>query len=78
MEFNETQREILYRAWLLARSGNGQVVSDEAVPDAHRLAEAGWLDRYFRDGQLCWRWSRAAEHALDVNALVRSADGREN
>jgi len=78
MEFNETQREILVNAWLLARSGHGQVLSDEAIPDAHRLCEAGWLERYFRDGQLCWRWSRAAEHSLDVNGLLQAADGRQN
>ena len=77
-KFNETQREILVNAYLLARRGHGQVVTDEAVPAAHELAEQGWLERYFRDGQLCWRWSRAAETALDVSALLQSAEGWQN
>jgi hypothetical protein len=63
VEFNETQRQILVDAYLLARGGHGQVVTDQAIPAADALAEAGWLERYFRDGQLCWRWSPAAEHA---------------
>ena len=78
MNFTDTQREILVNAYLLARRGYGQVVADDAIPDAHDLAEAGWLERYFRDGQLCWRWSPRAEHALDVNQLLESAAGRQN
>lgn len=78
MNFTETQQEILVNAYLLARRGHGQVVTDEAVPAAHELAEQGWLERYFRDGQLCWRWTPAAEHALDVNSLLQAADGRQN
>jgi hypothetical protein len=31
----------------LARSGRGVVITDDAYPDAHRLAEAGWLERRF-------------------------------
>ena len=78
MDFTETQREILVNAYLLARRGHGQVVADDAIPAADELCEKGWLERYFRDGQLCWRWSPAAETALDVSGLLRSADGRQN
>jgi hypothetical protein len=80
MDFNATQQDILYRAWLLARDGNGQVVTDDAIPDAHALASAGWLERRFENatGELCWFWTDAAEHALDVSGLLRSAEGREN
>ena len=79
MEFTETQRAILYNAWLLARDGNGQVVQDEAVPDAHWLAEAGWLERRFEpNGDMSWWWSPQAATALDVNGLMQAAQGREN
>ena len=80
MDFTAEQQDILFRAWLLARDGNGQVVTDEAIPDAHELAEHGWLERRFENatGELCWFWTDAAEHALDFNELLRSADGRQN
>ena len=79
MDFTATQQDILYRAWLLARDGNGQVVTDEAIPDAHELAEQGWLERRFEpDGAMSWWWTPAAEGALDVNALLQSAVGRQN
>ena len=79
MEFTETQREILFNAWLLAREGNGQVLEDHAYPDAHKLAEAGWLERRFEpDGEISWWWTRQAETALDTSALMRSVEGREN
>jgi len=79
MDFTDTQQDILFRAWLLARDGNGQVVTDEAIPDAHDLAQQGWLDRRVEpNGDMSWWWTPAAETALDVNALMRSADGREN
>ena len=48
MDCTETQQEILVNAYLLAREGNGQVIEDWAYPDAHELAEAGWLERRFR------------------------------
>jgi hypothetical protein len=55
MEFTETQREILFNAWLFARDGNGQVIEDWAYPDAHELAEMGWLERRFEpDGEMSW------------------------
>jgi hypothetical protein len=77
--FTETQQDILYRAWLLARDGNGQVVTDDAIPDADDLAEQGWLARRFEpDGEMSWWWTLAAETALDVNALLQSAEGRQN
>ena len=61
------------------RDGNGQVVTDEAIPDAHELAEQGWLERRTEDnGDMSWWWTPAAEHALDVSGLLQSATGREN
>ena len=70
MNLTPVQQEILYRAWLFARAGNGQVVTDEAIPDAHRLAEAGWLERRFVDGEMSWWWTSQAETALELGALT--------
>jgi hypothetical protein len=72
MNFTETQREILVNAWLLARDGNGQVITADVYPDAHELAEQGWLARRIEpDGELSWWWTPAAETALDLNSLRR-------
>jgi hypothetical protein len=80
MEFTDTQQEILANAHLLAHDGGkGQVLEDWAFPDAHELAEHGWLSRRFEaNGDMSWHWTDAAEHALDVNALLSSAQGRQN
>jgi hypothetical protein len=79
MEFTETQQEILVNAWLLARDGKGQVITNDAYPDAHELAEAGWLERRFEpDGEMSWWWTPAAETALDMNQLMQSTEGRQN
>lgn len=79
MQFNETQQELLVNAYLLAREGKGQVIADHAYPDAHELAEHGWLERRFEpDGEMSWWWTRTAEAALDTHALLHSADERQN
>jgi len=80
MEFTDTQAEILVNCWLLARDGKGQVVEDWAEPEAQQLADAGWLERRTVNatGDTCWFWTREAETALDVNALNRSVEGRDN
>ena len=75
MDFTEPQQEILTNAWLLSRGGNGQVngqvITAEAYPHAHELAEAGWLERRFEpDGETSWWWTPQAETALDMNALL--------
>jgi hypothetical protein len=78
-KFTETQQDILYRAWLLARDGNGQVVTDEAIPDADALAEAGWLERRIEPGgDMSWWWSAEAEMALDVGELFSTAQASVN
>ena len=47
-------------------------MEDWALPDAHQLAEAGWLERRELDnGDTAWTWTPQAETALDVNALRR-------
>jgi hypothetical protein len=78
MNCTETQAEILATAYLLAREGKGQVVTDDAIPDAHELAEQGWLERRFAGDELAWFWTAQAETALDLSALLQSAEGRQN
>ena len=71
MNLTESQQQILFNAWLFARYGNGQVVTDEAIPDAHELAEQGWLERRFEpDGEMSWWWTSQAETALELGALT--------
>jgi hypothetical protein len=75
MEFNETQLEILFRAWALDAEGRGQVLDAEVWPDAVPLEEVGWLERRYVDqtGDWAWFWTPQAETALDLNALTASA-----
>ena len=43
-----------------------------AYPDAHELAEAGWLERRSEpDGPSSWWWTPQAEAALDMTGLRR-------
>jgi hypothetical protein len=70
VELTETQKEILFNAWALAREGKGQVLEDWAYPFAHQLHLNGWLDmRTEPDGATSWWWTREAETALDLDAL---------
>jgi hypothetical protein len=79
VELTETQYDLLTAAWATGRDGNGIVIENDAYPDAHRLAEAGWLERRFTaDGDMAWFWTGVAETALDMSALMQSTDGREN
>jgi hypothetical protein len=90
-KFTDRQEEILIRAWLLAREREGsdkplgQVLEPEYFPDAHDLAERGWLRREFvphpehhDKRELAWFWTDQAETALDTNALIQHAQGRHN
>jgi hypothetical protein len=70
------QFEILYRARALAP--RGQVLTNDAYPAAHELAEDGWLRREFVDGELAWFWTDEAEVALHLGALMDSVQGRQN
>lgn len=80
MEFTETEQEILTNAYFLAREGKGVVLEPWAFPEACRLHDAGWLERRPVDDSddWAWFWTPQAEHALDHNALMQSAEGREN
>jgi hypothetical protein len=74
MDFTDTQQDILARAWLLGRDGQGQVLEGWAVPDAELLCDAGWLERRTVDNtdDVAFFWTRQAEGALDMNALRRT------
>jgi hypothetical protein len=70
MDFTDTQAEILVNAHLLSLEGNGQVVQPDCVPDAHRLAEAGWLERRIQHDHVTWWWTPQAENALKLSELL--------
>jgi hypothetical protein len=79
VELTEEHLEIAGRAWALAREGKGQVLEDWAVPSAHELAEAGWLERRIEpNGDTSWWWTPAAETALGLSAIVQSTAGGQN
>jgi hypothetical protein len=79
MNLTPTQLDILTAAWAASRDGNGIVITTDAYPDAHELAEHGWLERRFEpDGEMSWWWTLTAETALDLNRLLQSAEGSQN
>ncbi len=77
MEFDTEQLEILYRAKLLGAE-RGQVLEDWAYPSAHRLAEAGWLQRRFVGDELAWFLAPTAELAFELHGLTEDAKNRQN
>ena len=79
MDFTETQQEILATRALLAREGKGQVIEDGAFPDAHALAEAGWLERRFQpDGEtrLVLDTGRPRAHSTSARCYTSTRDAR--
>ncbi len=63
---------------MAARDGDGITIADHALPDAHDLAEHGWIERRLIGEDEVWFWTPQAETALDTSALLRSADDRQN
>jgi len=80
MELTPEHLQVAFNAWAAAQDGGGVVIEEPGrYPAAHELAEQGWLERRFEpDGAMSWWWTPAAEGALDVNALLESAVGRQN
>ena len=78
MELDADSLEIMFRARLLGTQ-RGQVLEGWAYPQAHALAESGWLRREFQaDGELGWFLTAEGDLALDTAALIQSVEGREN
>jgi hypothetical protein len=79
MHFTDQMQEIVGNAYLLSLDGRGMVLEDHALPDAERLCEAGWLEqRVEPDGEPSWWWTPMAETALDLGALMTSAESQQN
>jgi hypothetical protein len=78
MDLTDEDMALLYTAWVLARDNKGMAIADDHVPMAHRLAEAGWLERVVTEDDLTWWWSKQAEVALRTGALVTDAQNRQN
>jgi hypothetical protein len=65
-------------AWAAHRDGLDFCPLDEYWPEAHRLAERGWLERRWVDvgdhrGDLVFMWTPQAEAALDIASLMSKA-----
>jgi hypothetical protein len=79
MDLTAEQLDLLFNAWALARENKGMVIADDAYPDAHKLAEAGWLARRFEsDGEMSWWWSPQGDAALELGAAINSTKHRVN
>jgi hypothetical protein len=81
MDFTDTQCDLPFAAWAITRDGSnkGMVLEANAYPDAHELAEQGWLQRQFQpNGEMSWHWTPQAETVLNIDALMSSAEGRHN
>ncbi len=80
MHLTDTQIDLLTTAYALYARGCGMVIADDAYPDAHDLAELGWLERRFEpSGEMSWCWTPQAETAIDTVTLIDNATrGREN
>jgi hypothetical protein len=81
MELTQDHLQVAYNAWAAAQDGGGVVIDEPGLyPAAHELAEEGWLERRFvtSPGEMSWWCTSAAETALDLNALMGSAEGRQN
>jgi hypothetical protein len=79
MDLTDEQLEVACDAWICAQHGRGLVVDIDHFVAAHELCEHGWLERRFHGDEMAYWWTRNAEMALDVNALMDSGvRGREN
>jgi hypothetical protein len=81
MELTSDHLRVAFNAWAAAQDGGGVVIEDpDFYPAAVELSEAGWLKRRFvtEPGEMSWWWTATAKAALKFNALLESADGREN
>jgi hypothetical protein len=82
MDLTDKQYELLLEAWAISQADPpmGMVLKPDCFPDAHELAEQGWLERKFVDpaGDMSWHWTRAADAAFDFSDLLQSAAGRQN
>ena len=73
----ETHLELLFGAKMVAPGGI--VIADAVYPQAHELAEQGWLERRSdQDGEPVWHWTQSAETALELSAVVVDANSRHN
>ena len=80
VDFTATQLDLLTAAYATSLDGCGVVITNDAYPDAHRLAEAGWLERRFEDATARWRGSgrRRPTRRSRTATSMRSAEGRQN
>jgi hypothetical protein len=70
--FTEDELRLLFLARAAQQEGHDLRPSDDLWPEAHRMAERGWLQRRFnqQNGEIVFRWTQEAEAALDLGHLM--------
>jgi hypothetical protein len=69
-ELTEDQMALLFECWCIHSRGMGLVVQPEELPDAHALAEMGWLERRVDHNLMSFWWTPMGEQALATGALI--------
>jgi hypothetical protein len=71
--FTESELRVLFEAWAAAQDDLAFAIEDVYLPEAHRLAEAGWLERRLNDQDVVFMWSEQAEGALQLSHVMTTA-----
>jgi hypothetical protein len=71
--FTEDELRVLFDAWVVHQDGEAFAPQDVFLPECHRLAEAGWLERRMHGDDVVFRWSDQAEAALNLSAAMTTA-----
>jgi hypothetical protein len=74
-QFTPTELRVLFDAWAAAQDDLAFAIEDVYLPEAHRLAEQGWLERRFNDhnGDSVFMWSEQADGALQLSHAMTTA-----
>ena len=74
----DDELQVAYDLWAARMGGLAADVKPEFYPAAHDLAERGWLERRFDGDDMLWWFTDTGLAALNMNALIQGAEGREN
>jgi hypothetical protein len=73
----DDELQVLGDLYLARMAGLAGAVKDEFIPEAHDLAERGWLERRWHHDEMVWWMTDQALTALDLSALT-NVEGRDN
>jgi hypothetical protein len=70
--FTPDELRLLFLAREAWQEGHDIRPADELWPEAHHLAERGWLQRRFNQAndEMVFRWTEQAELAIDLASLT--------